>query len=258
MKFGTIASGSSGNCLYAGNGETHILIDAGVSCKRIIEGLKSFELTGNDIQGILVTHEHTDHISGLGVLSRKFHIPIYGTEKTIKRILDMENLGMLDRELFQIIEAGKTFDIGNMSIESFSISHDAADPVSYVMHENDKKIGMVTDLGFYDDRIVGHLKSSNLLYVEANHDIHMLQAGPYPYYLKRRILGDQGHLCNEKAAELVVELTHDCLKNVILGHLSKENNYPDLALATVQNEVDKTICVEVAPRDCAGKLYNID
>ena len=258
MKFGTIASGSSGNCLYAGNGETHILIDAGVSCKRIIEGLKSFELTGNDIQGILVTHEHTDHISGLGVLSRKFHIPIYGTEKTIKRILDMENLGKLDRELFQIIEAGKTFDIGNMSIESFSISHDAADPVSYVMHENDKKIGMVTDLGFYDDRIVGHLKSSNLLYVEANHDIHMLQAGPYPYYLKRRILGDQGHLCNEKAAELVVELTHDRLKNVILGHLSKENNYPDLALATVQNEVDKTICVEVAPRDCAGKLYNID
>ncbi len=258
MKFGTIASGSSGNCLYAGNGESHILIDAGVSCKRIIEGLKTFELTGNDIQGILVTHEHTDHVSGLGVLSRKFHIPIYGTEKTIKRILDMENLGKLDRELFQIIEAGKTFDIGNMSIESFSISHDAADPVSYVIHESNKKIGMVTDLGFYDDRIVDYLKSSDLLYVEANHDIHMLQAGPYPYYLKRRILGDQGHLCNEKAAELVVELTHDRLKNVILGHLSKENNYPDLALATVQNEVEKSICVEVAPRDCAGKLYSID
>lgn len=257
MKFGTIASGSSGNCLYTGNEKTHILIDAGISCKRIIEGLKSFELEGKDIQGILITHEHTDHVSGLGVLARKFHIPIYGTEKTLRQILEMSSLGKIDKELLFPIHHEKSFSIGDIEIEPFSISHDAADPVSYVMHEQDKKLGMVTDLGFYDQRIVGMLKESDLLYVEANHDIHMVQAGPYPYYLKRRILSDQGHLCNEKAAELIVELTNDRLHNVILGHLSKENNYPDLALATVKNEVNQSIQVDVAPRDQAGQLYKV-
>lgn len=257
MKFGTIASGSSGNCLYAGNDNTHILIDAGISCKRIVEGLKTFELEGKNLQGILVTHEHTDHVSGLGVLSRKYHIPIYGTEKTLRKICEMENLGKIDRELFQPIQTGKNFFIGDLDIESFSISHDAADPVSYMIHEGNKKLGMVTDLGYYDDRIVGHLKESDLLYVEANHDIHMLQAGPYPYYLKRRILSNHGHLCNEKAAQLVVELMNDHLHRVILGHLSKENNYPDLALATVKNEVDQSVKVEVAPRDHAGELHEL-
>lgn len=257
MKFGTIASGSSGNCLYVGNEDTHILIDAGISCKRICEGLKSFELTGNDLQGILITHEHTDHVAGLGVLSRKFHIPIYGTEKTLKCIYEMGSLGKIDKELLCPIEEGKHFSIGNLSLESFSISHDALDPVSYIAYEGDKKLGMVTDLGYYDERIVECLKDSNLLYVEANHDIHMLQVGPYPYYLKRRILSDQGHLCNEKAAELVMDVMHDRLYQVILGHLSKENNYPDLALTTVKNEVKDSVKVEVAPRESVGVLYDI-
>jgi phosphoribosyl 1,2-cyclic phosphodiesterase len=257
MKFGTIASGSSGNCLYAGNEDTHILIDAGISCKRICEGLKAFELDGKDIEGILVTHEHTDHIAGLGVLSRKFHIPIYGTLKTLRQIAEMDNLGKIDSELFFPIESGKAFDIGTLSVESFSISHDAADPVSFVLHDGEEKLGMVTDLGYYDETVVGCLKDSNLLYVEANHDVHMLQAGPYPYYLKRRILGERGHLCNEMAAKLITELTHDKLAQVILGHLSKENNYPDLALATVKNEVADSVKVEVAPRNHAGQLFNL-
>lgn len=257
MKFGTIASGSSGNCLYAGNEETHILIDAGISCKRICEGLKSFALEGKDIQGILITHEHADHISGLGVLSRKFHIPIYATEGTLRQISEMENLGEIDSDLFQPIEVGREFKVGNLSVESFSISHDAADPVSFLVRDGEKKLGMVTDLGYYDEAIVERLKDSNLLYVEANHDVHMLQAGPYPYYLKRRILGEKGHLCNEKAAQLVTELMNDRLKQVILGHLSKENNYPDLALATVKNEVEDSVKVEVAPRSYAGHLFDL-
>ena len=116
---------------------------------------------------------------------------------------------------------------------------------------------MVTDLGYYDEAVVERLKDSNLLYVEANHDIHMLQAGPYPYYLKRRILGERGHLCNEKAAQLVAELMNNRLKQVILGHLSKENNYPDLALATVKNEVENSVNVEVAPRSYAGHLFDL-
>lgn len=257
MKFGTIASGSSGNCLYAGNEDTHILIDAGISCKRICEGLKTFKLEGKDIQGILITHEHTDHICGLGVLARKFHIPIYGTDKTLHQISEMENLGKIDRELFQPIEAGHEFLIGSLSAASFSISHDAVDPVSYLVQDGGRKLGMVTDLGYYDEAIVERLKDSHLLYVEANHDIHMLQAGPYPYYLKQRILSERGHLCNEMAAQLVTELVNDRLDQVILGHLSKENNYPDLALATVKNEVGDSVKVEVAPRDRAGHLFDL-
>ena len=142
-------------------------------------------------------------------------------------------------------------------MESFSISHDAADPVSFLVRDGEKKVGMVTDLGYYDEAVVERLKDSNLLYVEANHDIHMLQAGPYPYYLKRRILGERGHLCNEKAAQLVAELMNNRLKQVILGHLSKENNYPDLALATVKNEVENSVNVEVAPRSYAGHLFDL-
>lgn len=257
MKFGTIASGSSGNCLYAGNEDTHILIDAGISCKRICEGLKEFELDGKDIQGILITHEHTDHIAGIGVLSRKFHIPIFGTEKTLKAIAGMGNLGKIDSGLFQPIRSGQVFSLGSLTVDSFSISHDAADPVSYILRDGSKKLGMVTDLGYYDEAVVDALKASNLLYVEANHDIHMLQAGPYPYYLKRRILGDKGHLCNEMAASLVNEVMSDSLIRVILGHLSKENNYPDLALAAVKNEVADSLQIQVAPRDHAGLLMDL-
>lgn len=257
MKFGTIASGSSGNCLYAGDENTNLLIDAGISCKRICEGLKKYEIEGRNIQGILVTHEHTDHIAGLGVLSRKFQIPIYGTEKTLRQISEMGNLGKIDRDLFQPIKTGQEFQVGTLSVSSFSISHDAADPVSYILRKDGKKLGMVTDLGYYDERIVDELKSSDLLYVEANHDVHMLQAGPYPYYLKRRILSDRGHLCNEAAASLVTELADGYLNQVILGHLSKENNYPDLALATVRNEVEDEIQVHVAPRECAGSLFEL-
>ncbi|MFR0986486.1 MAG: MBL fold metallo-hydrolase [Frisingicoccus sp.] len=163
--------------------------------------MKTFELEGKDIQGILITHEHTDHISGLGVLARKFHIPIYGTDKTLRQISEMGNLGKIDRELFQPVEAGREFAVGSLSVESFSISHDAVDPVSYMVRDGGQKLGMVTDLGYYDEAIVERLRDSNLLYVEANHDIHMLQAGPYPYYHKPYF--SDGHLCNEMAAQLV-------------------------------------------------------
>ena len=136
--------------------------------------MKTFELEGKDIQGILITHEHTDHICGLGVLSRKFHIPIYGTDKTLHQISEMENLGKIDRELFQPIETGREFLIGSLSVASFSISHDAVDPVSYLVQDGGQKLGMVTDLGYYDEAIVERLKDSHLLYVEANHDLSLI------------------------------------------------------------------------------------
>ncbi len=257
MKFGTIASGSSGNCLYAGTEKTEILIDAGISCKRIVEGLNAFGTTGKQIKGIMITHEHSDHIQGLGVLSRKFHIPMYATDKTIQAIRRMKNLGKIDEALFIPVSAGDRVTIDDLDIEITSVSHDAADPVCYAVNDGTHKIGMVTDLGYYDASILRHLDQSDVLYVEANHDIHMLQAGPYPYYLKRRILGDAGHLCNEAAASLVKNSIHQGLKKCILGHLSKENNYEDLALLTVQGEISENVDVSVAPRDHAGELLEL-
>jgi len=265
MEFGTIASGSSGNCLYVRDNQTHLLIDAGISKKRINEGLQSFGIDGDNATGILITHEHTDHIAGLGIMARKYNVPIYGTEKTLREIEKSKSLGVVPDKLFQVIYPGKKFNIDNITVEPFSIPHDAKDPVSYSFVKGDEKIGMVTDLGYYDDDIVKSLKDSNILYIEANHDINMLQVGPYPYYLKQRILSNKGHLCNEMAGRLICELINDNLKQVVLGHLSKENNYPELALETVLLEMDfksykhknKVLDVAVAPRSRASDLIAI-
>lgn len=262
MEFGTIASGSSGNCLYVGSKTTHLLIDAGVSCKRILAGLSAFGVDGSEIGAILVTHEHSDHISGIGVLSRKYHIPVYTTHETAQAIQRSRSLGDLSKSSFYAIEPGRPFYIGDIRVEAFSMPHDAVDPVSYTFENGGCKIGTVTDLGCYDDMIIHSLENSDLLYVEANHDIRMLQAGPYPYPLKQRILGDHGHLCNEMTGRLIALLHNDHLKHVILGHLSKENNYPDLALETVILEAFGGRQADgpdifVAPRDTASDLVTV-
>lgn len=275
MQFGTIASGSSGNCLYAGSKDSHLLIDAGISGKRICYGLNAFGVEPPQIDGILVTHEHIDHISGLGVIMRKFGCKVYATEGTINEIIRTKSLGKLPEQCFEVIKPNVKFTVGQIEIEPFRISHDAKDPVSFVLRKDSQQIGMVTDLGYYDDNTVSHLKDSDVLYVEANHDIRMLQVGPYPYYLKQRILGNKGHLCNEMAGKLIKELMNDKLKKVVLGHLSKENNYPDLALETVRQEtglftgaqfslfepetshIMKAEDITVAPRDSVSDLIEI-
>lgn len=260
MQFGTIASGSSGNCLYAGDSDSHILIDAGVSGKRIKEGLEGFGVDPASLDAVLITHEHIDHISGLGVMARKYKLPIYATEKTLVQIERTKSVGKISTELFRVIKPDDTYKIGNISIRPFSISHDAADPVSYVLGNGTVKLGMVTDLGYFDEAVVEELKDSDMLYVEANHDIRMLQVGPYPYYLKQRILGNKGHLCNEMAGRLIKELYSRRLKNVILGHLSRENNFPELALEAVRNEFmeywlsSEAAALSVAPRSEASGL----
>ncbi len=232
-----IASGSSGNCICVGDDNTHVLIDAGISGKRIENGLHEFDLKANEMQGILVTHEHIDHIAGIGVMARRYGIPIYSTEGTIEAIKRSKSVGKIDDSLFQVITPGKRFSIGDLIFKPISISHDAADPVAYKVSNENKTVAVITDLGNYNQAIVDELQGLDALLLEANHDIKMLQMGPYPYPLKQRILGDRGHLSNERSGQLLSDLLHDNFGTVLLGHLSKENNYEELAYEAVRLEV---------------------
>ncbi len=243
MRLCSIASGSSGNCIYVGTDDTHLLIDTGVSAKRIEEGLRSIDVEPNDLSGILITHEHSDHVQGLRVFTKKHPVAIYATEGTldgVKLELPADSQGRVAQ-----IEYDNEFAVGDVQVHPFAISHDAARPVSYSFSCEGHKIGMATDLGYYDETIVESLKDAEILYLEANHDVNMLMVGSYPYVLKQRILGECGHLSNDSAAELIVKLLHEKLKCIVLGHLSKENNYPELAYETVYQEVKKHWTYEV-------------
>ena len=236
MRFCNIASGSSGNCTYVGDENTHLMIDAGISGKRIEEGLNDLDLTTGDMTGVLITHEHTDHIGGLGVIARRYGIPIYATHGTIEAMKGMPRLDIPDH-LFHVVRADKEFTIGDFNILPVPISHDAAEPVAYRLESGGARVSVATDLGMYDEHIVDCMKDSDLLMLEANHDVHMLEVGPYPYNLKRRILGEKGHLSNDLCGRLLTELISDRLKQVVLGHLSKDNNMEELAYETVRLEV---------------------
>ncbi|MCR4787816.1 MAG: MBL fold metallo-hydrolase [Lachnospiraceae bacterium] len=238
MRITSLASGSSGNCVYVGTDTTHLLVDVGISGKRVLSGIEQLDLSIRDIDGILITHEHTDHIYGLGVISRKFGIPIYTTAKTKEAILNCHSLGPIDECLFNEVKADTKLSIKDIIVNPMKISHDAVDPVAYRFQHGNRRVSVVTDLGKYTDYTVESLKNMDVLFLEANHDVNMLQVGPYPYYLKQRILGDRGHLSNENAGSLLFRILNDNLKAVFLGHLSKENNMPELAYESVRCEVN--------------------
>ena len=237
MRLCSIASGSSGNCIYVGTDTTHILVDTGISGKRTEAGLNSLGVTMREIDGILITPEHIDHISGLGVLARKYDVPIYATRKTIDQIKKTKSVGVIDEDLFYEIIPDEKFTIKDLTMNPMRVSHDAADPVAYRIRHGEKKVGIITDLGIYNDYTVECLRGMDAVLLEANHDIHMLQVGPYPYYLKKRILGERGHLSNELSGKLLSRILHDDMKAIVLGHLSKENNLAELAYETVRVEV---------------------
>lgn len=238
MRLCSIASGSSGNCIYVGSEATHLLVDTGISGKRIEAGLNELELTGRDIDGILITHEHSDHISGLGVIARKYGIPIYGTTGTLNALKNCKSLGAIDTDLFIEIKEDSRFTIKDLQINPMHISHDAAQPCGYRFAYGNTKVAVCTDLGTYNDYTVECLKDMDALFLEANHDVNMLQVGPYPYHLKQRILGDRGHLSNENSGRLLCRVLHDNLKHIFLGHLSNENNIPELAFEAVRLEIN--------------------
>lgn len=265
MRLCSIASGSSGNCIYVGSEQTHLLVDTGISKKKIDEGLSEIGVKGEELQGILITHEHSDHIQGLGVFSRKYGIPIYATKGTIRGIKESKTLGKLPEDLLHTVDVDKPFSIGDLKVKAFAISHDANEPSGFRVEKDQKAIAIATDLGIYDDYIVQNLKGLNAVVLEANHDIHMLEVGPYPYYLKRRVLGNRGHLSNEASGRLLCEILHDKLEHIVLGHLSKENNYPELAKETVKLEVTMgtvpyngdEIPLMVAKRDCVSNILYV-
>lgn len=264
MRLVSIASGSSGNCIYVGSENTHILIDAGISNKRIEQGLNDIGIKGGELDGIFITHEHSDHIKGLSVLTKKHGVPIYGTKETLEEICNKTG-GGVSEDLCCPVCPDVEVRLGDLEIKPFSIDHDAANPVAYRVQQGRKSVAVATDMGHYTPYTIDHLQGLDALLLESNHDVNMLQTGGYPYYLKKRIMGDYGHLSNETAGRLLNMLLHDNLKKILLGHLSKENNYEALAYETVKMEINmgggpyqaSDFSISIASRDCMSEIVTI-
>ncbi len=231
-----LASGSRGNATYVSDGSTAILIDAGLSGIQIQHRMAEKGLDPKDLDAIVVSHEHTDHIQGVGVLARRFNLSVHVNDPTWKA--SAKSLGKLPRVC--PFSCGQAFSIGGLSIHPFSVSHDATDPAGFAIGANGTKLGVATDLGIVTGVVRTHLEETDILILEANHDPQMLVDGPYPWPLKQRIRGRSGHLSNEDAALLLETLRHDRLAHVILAHLSEENNTPDIARKTVETVLTGT------------------
>jgi phosphoribosyl 1,2-cyclic phosphodiesterase len=225
----TLASGSRGNAVFLSDGSTSILLDAGLSGIEIERRMQSKGLYPQNLDAILVSHEHADHILGVGVLSRRFNLPVYITSKTKKTAASQ--IG--DIHSAKEFKCGTTFKIGGLTIHPFSVSHDADDPAGFTIYQNGIKVGIATDLGLATSVVKQHLKGCNLLILEANHDATMLTNGPYPWPLKQRIRSRIGHLSNEATKQLLQEVRHERLQHVVLAHLSEINNTPQKALSEV-------------------------
>lgn len=264
MKICSIASGSSGNCIYMGNGLQNILIDAGISRKRIVAGLQEIGVEPEALDAIFITHEHSDHIQGLPMMVKMFGTPVYATGGTLDAIRNKDKKGVIQMEhLFQVYP-DKKVKLGGFQITPYRISHDAADPVCYTVESGGHKVSVATDLGTYDEYTVEHLEGSEVIMLEANHDISMLEAGSYPYPLKCRILSEHGHLSNEDSGRLLCRLSDQNLRYAFLAHLSKENNYPELAYQAVKCQIWEELGVkelpfqlEVAERERPSRLVTL-
>lgn len=262
IKICSLFSGSSGNCIFVKYKDTAILIDAGVSGKRIEAALRGIGESIDEISGIFITHEHSDHINGAGIISRRHKIPIYANSSTWEAMAPF--LGKLQSEHVRHIEVGEVKTIGDISIRSFPIPHDAVCPVGYNIFISGKKLTVATDIGHMNDKLLANLEKSDMILLESNHDLEMLKTGRYPWPLKRRIMGDYGHLCNDIAGEVVAHLAQCGTKQFLLGHLSQENNLPELAYRTVCNALlerkinpSKDVYLEVALRDRASNIMYI-
>ncbi|MFJ8064295.1 MBL fold metallo-hydrolase [Psychrobacillus sp. NPDC096426] len=231
MKFSVLASGSSGNAIYVESEEHSFLVDVGLSGKKMEQLFCEIDRDMKKLSGIFITHEHSDHIKGLGVVARKHGIPIYANEKTWLAMDPLIGKVPVEQRFQFDMETVKTF--GTMDIQSFAVSHDAVDPMFYIFHENGRKLVLITDTGYVSDRMKGHIKGADSFVFESNHDVSMLQMGRYPWSIKRRILSDVGHVSNEDAAVAMSEVVDTKNTHIYLSHLSKDNNMKDLARMSV-------------------------
>lgn len=261
LNFCSLFSGSTGNCLLVSSEDTNILIDAGVSQKKIIEGLDSINKDISEIDAILVTHEHSDHIMSIGGLSKKYNIPVYSNKETLLAMTSQ--IDKIDDTNKKIFDIGKNFNIGSLEIEPFSIPHDAANPCGFNIIKDNKKISVATDIGHIDNTLINNLKNSSFIMLESNYDPEILRLCHYPYRLKQRISGLKGHLSNSSAGKAISTLIPTGLNKVMLGHLSKENNFPELAYKTVLEEInykgfcEKDVNINVASRNNPSDVIKI-
>src|SRR5690606_32860027 len=236
MQFSVLASGSSGNATYIENEGHSFLVDAGLSGRKMEELFAAIGKKMSDLDGILVTHEHSDHIKGLGIVARKHKVPIYANAKTWTAMDGLVGAIPVEQRFHFDMDTVKTF--GSLDIESFAVSHDAADPMFYVFHAGGRKLSIITDTGYVSDRMKGHIAGSDAFVFESNHDVGMLQMGRYPWSVKRRILSDVGHVSNEDAAVAMSEVVAQKETMIYLSHLSKDNNMKDLARMSVSQTLE--------------------
>ncbi len=260
MKLCSLSSGSSGNCVYIESDQSRILVDAGKSARQLQSLMSQAGLDPKRLDGIFVTHEHADHVQGVGVLSRRFHLPIFASEGTWQAM--SKKLGRVDHQNQRIIVKDQPFSFRDLQVQPIGIYHDAIDPLAYTFRCGTEKVSVLTDTGVVDERILTAIRGSAIYYLEANHDVEMVLNGPYPPLLKDRILSARGHLSNHQAASILVELLEGRGEVVLLAHLSAENNTPELCDATIRADLmeagldpDRHLQLLIAPRHTPSPLF---
>lgn len=261
LNFCSLYSGSSGNSLFIKTENTKILVDAGVSSKKIEKALNELDIEPKSIDGILVTHEHSDHVQGLGTFSKKFDLPVFVNQETLDAMPKQRD--KISEKNLKTFKVSEKFSIGDLDINPFSIPHDAANPCGFTILNKDKKISIATDIGHMTNDILKNLEESQFVLLESNYDPEVLKCSSYPFILKSRIAGPTGHLPNEMAGKTIAYLLKSGLRQAMLGHLSKESNFPELAYKTVVDELiannynENSLNLSVANRDCHSKLITV-
>ena len=255
MRFSVLGSGSRGNCVYIESGKSALLIDAGFSGKETAARLQRIGRNLDHVDAVFVTHEHHDHIGGVGVVSRRCRLPVYANSPTFAK--GEKKLGKLHARYE--FDAGDTVTLDDFQVRSFSISHDAAEPVGYIVSDDKVRLGYCTDIGKVTTLVENHLRSCNGLILEFNHDLEMLKNGPYPLHLQQRVKSSHGHLANNDAALFLKNLFHERLDHVVLAHLSETNNDPILALQEARTQIPLEFCnrLVVAQQYQPSKLLSL-
>ncbi|MBL0234057.1 MAG: MBL fold metallo-hydrolase [Chitinophagaceae bacterium] len=252
LYFSSLNSGSNANCYYAGTNETGLLIDAGLSCRETEKRMKSLGLPMENLRGIFISHEHSDHIYGLPGLVKKYRLPVFITAKTLSSLPFS-----LEEHLVRPFSHGRSIELGELEITPFRKNHDAADPHSFIVSAFGIRLGVLTDIGFPCKRVIRYFSKCDAAFLESNYCEKMLENGDYPWHLKQRIRGDEGHLSNDQALELFVNYRSPAMKMLILSHLSKNNNHPELVESMFRSRAGNTEIV-VASRYEAGKLFMLE